>query len=98
MNSAASRAFVKWFADIAIDDIPLVGGKTSHRRRQECLTWGNGAHAGRQGPACATWVRRRADAFRHFIREAHLSVREIANSKIGAEKALGPSTYTTDFE
>ena len=29
MTSPAAHPFIKWFADITIDDIPLVGGKNA---------------------------------------------------------------------
>ena len=60
-----TRPFIKWFADITIADIPLVGGKNASLGEMVRELAGKGVRVP-DGFAVT------ADAFRHFIREAHL--------------------------
>lgn len=65
MNSSRPHAFIKCFADITIDDIPLVGGKNASLGEMVRELSGKGVKVP-DGFAIT------AEAFRHFIREARL--------------------------
>ncbi|MDI1314750.1 phosphoenolpyruvate synthase [Prosthecobacter sp.] len=65
MNSSTSHPFIKWFADITIADIPLVGGKNASLGEMVRELSGKGVKVP-DGFAIT------AEAFRHFIREAKL--------------------------
>lgn len=65
MNSTASNAFIKWFADITIGDVPLVGGKNASLGEMVRELSGKGVKVP-DGFAIT------AEAYRHFIREAQL--------------------------
>ena len=63
MNSSSPDGFIKWFAEITIDDVPRVGGKTASLGEMFRELAGRGVKVP-DGFAIT------ADAFRHFIREA----------------------------
>ncbi len=63
MNSSNSSPFIKWFADITIEDVPLVGGKNASLGEMVRELAGKGVKVP-DGFAIT------AEAFRHFIREA----------------------------
>lgn len=63
MNSPNARPFIKWFAEITIDDVPLVGGKNASLGEMVRELAGKGVKVP-DGFAIT------AEAFRHFIREA----------------------------
>lgn len=65
MNTAPSQTFIKWFADITIGDIPLVGGKNASLGEMVRELADKGVRVP-DGFAIT------ADGFRHFIREARL--------------------------
>ncbi len=65
MSTDAAPPFIKWFADISIDDIPLVGGKNASLGEMVRELAGKGVKVP-DGFAV------NADAFRHFLREARL--------------------------
>jgi len=65
MNSSTPHPFIKWFADITIADIPLVGGKNASLGEMVRELSGKGVKVP-DGFAVT------AEAFRHFIREAKL--------------------------
>jgi len=65
MSSSNPSTFIKWFADITIADIPLVGGKNASLGEMVRELTGKGVKVP-DGFAIT------ADAFRHFIREARL--------------------------
>jgi len=65
MNSSTRHPFIKWFADITIADIPLVGGKNASLGEMVRELAGQGVKVP-DGFAIT------AEAFRHFIREAKL--------------------------
>ena len=65
MNSSVPHPFIKWFADITIADIPLVGGKNASLGEMVRELAGKGVKVP-DGFAIT------AEAFRHFIREAKL--------------------------
>jgi pyruvate,water dikinase len=63
MTSPTSHPFIKWFADITIDDVPLVGGKNASLGEMVRELTSKGVKVP-NGFAIT------AEAFRHFIREA----------------------------
>lgn len=63
MNSSNTSPFIKWFADITIEDVPLVGGKNASLGEMVRELAGKGVKVP-DGFAIT------AEAFRHFIREA----------------------------
>ena len=65
MNTPTPHPFIKWFADITIADIPLVGGKNASLGEMVRELAGRGVKVP-DGFAVT------AEAFRHFIREAKL--------------------------
>jgi pyruvate,water dikinase len=65
-NSHLPSSFIKWFADITIDDIPLVGGKNASLGEMVRELAGKGVSVP-DGFAIT------AEAYRHFIREAGLN-------------------------
>ncbi|QDU29272.1 Phosphoenolpyruvate synthase [Anatilimnocola aggregata] len=67
-SASAPHAFIKWFADIAIGEIPLVGGKNASLGEMVRELTGKGVKVP-DGFAIT------AEAFRHFIREARLDER-----------------------
>jgi pyruvate,water dikinase len=68
MNSSAPHAFIKWFADITINDVPLVGGKNASLGEMVRELTGKGVKVP-DGFAIT------AEAFRHFIHEARIDER-----------------------
>jgi len=67
-KAAVAPRFVKWFADICIEDIPLVGGKNaSLGEMYRELT--------RQGVKIPNGFAITAEAYRHFLREAKLDAK-----------------------
>jgi pyruvate,water dikinase len=67
-SASAAHSFIKWFADIAIGDIPLVGGKNASLGEMVQELTGKGVKVP-DGFAIT------AEAYRHFIREARLDER-----------------------
>lgn len=65
MNTSTPHPFIKWFADITIADIPLVGGKNASLGEMVRELAGQGVKVP-DGFAIT------AEAFRHFIHEAKL--------------------------
>jgi pyruvate,water dikinase len=65
MNAPASPSFIKWFDDITIDDLPLVGGKNASLGEMVRELTGKGVKVP-NGFAVT------ADGYRHFIRQAGL--------------------------
>jgi pyruvate,water dikinase len=65
MKTSAPAPFIKWFADITIDDIPLVGGKNASLGEMVRELAGQGVRVP-DGFAIT------AEAYRHFIHEAGL--------------------------
>lgn len=65
MKSPHATSFIKWFADITIDDIPVVGGKNASLGEMFRELSGDGVKVP-DGFAIT------AHAYRHFIREAGL--------------------------
>ena len=63
MNSSTPQSFIKWFADITIEDVPIVGGKNASLGEMFRELAGKGVKVP-DGFAIT------AEAFRHFIREA----------------------------
>lgn len=68
MNPTAAHPFIKWFSDIRIEDVPLVGGKNASLGEMVRELAGKGVKVP-DGFAIT------AEAFRHFIREAGLDER-----------------------
>ena len=68
MTSFRAHPFIKWFADITIADIPLVGGKNGSLGGMVRELAGKGVKVP-DGFAIT------AEAFRHFIREAGIDER-----------------------
>ena len=68
MNSSQSHPFIKWFADITIDDVPLVGGKNASLGEMV-------RELASKGVKVPDGFAITAEAFRHFIREAQLDER-----------------------
>jgi pyruvate,water dikinase len=68
MNSSPSHPFIKWFADITIEDVPLVGGKNASLGEMV-------RELASQGVKVPDGFAITAEAFRHFIREAQLDER-----------------------
>jgi pyruvate,water dikinase len=68
MNSSAAHPFIKWFSDIRIEDVPLVGGKNASLGEMVRELAGKGVKVP-DGFAIT------AEAFRHFIHEAGLDER-----------------------
>jgi pyruvate, water dikinase len=65
MNTSPNSPFIKWFADITIDDVPLVGGKNASLGEMV-------RELASQGVKVPDGFAITAAAFRHFIREAGL--------------------------
>ncbi len=65
MNTATSHPFIRWFADITIADIPIVGGKNASLGEMVRELAGQGVKVP-DGFAIT------AAAYRHFVREAKL--------------------------
>jgi pyruvate,water dikinase len=65
MNPTTPATFIKWFADITIADVPIVGGKNASLGEMVRELAGKGVRVP-YGFAVT------ADAFHYFIREAHL--------------------------
>jgi pyruvate,water dikinase len=63
MKTSPTSPFIKWFADITIDDVPLVGGKNASLGEMVRELTAKGVKVP-DGFAIT------ADAYRHFIREA----------------------------
>ncbi|MDZ4401990.1 phosphoenolpyruvate synthase [Prosthecobacter sp.] len=63
MNTSPASPFIKWFADITINDVPLVGGKNASLGEMVRELTAKGVKVP-DGFAIT------ADAYRHFIREA----------------------------
>lgn len=63
MSSSPTSPFIKWFADITIDDVPLVGGKNASLGEMVRELTAKGVKVP-DGFAIT------ADAYRHFIRKA----------------------------
>jgi pyruvate,water dikinase len=68
MNSSPSHPFIKWFADITIEDVPLVGGKNASLGEMV-------RELASKGVKVPDGFAITAEAFRHFIREAQLDER-----------------------
>jgi pyruvate,water dikinase len=68
MSSSSNSPFIKWFADIAIADIPLVGGKNASLGEMVRELTDKGVQVP-DGFAVT------AEAYRHFIREAQIDER-----------------------
>jgi pyruvate,water dikinase len=68
MNSPNTSSLIKWFADITIEDVPLVGGKNASLGEMIRELAGKGVKVP-DGFAIT------AKAFRHFIREAGIDER-----------------------
>ena len=68
MNSSTPQPFIKWFADITIGDIPLVGGKNASLGEMVRELTGKGVKVP-DGFAIT------AEAYRRFLREARLDER-----------------------
>jgi pyruvate,water dikinase len=68
MNTSTSHPFIKWFADITIEDVPLVGGKNASLGEMVRELAG-------QGVKVPNGFAITAEAFRHFIREAGIDAR-----------------------
>ena len=68
MNASSLPPFIKWFADITIADIPLVGGKNASLGEMVRELTGKGVKVP-DGFAIT------AEAYRHFIREAQIDER-----------------------
>ena len=62
---APDVTYIRWFADLGLDDIPLVGGKNASLGELYRALAPMGV---RVPPGFAIT----ADAYRHFLREAHL--------------------------
>jgi pyruvate,water dikinase len=65
-NNYLPSPFIKWFADITIDDIPLVGGKNASLGEMV-------RELADQGVSVPDGFAITAEAYRHFIREAGLN-------------------------
>ena len=63
MNSPATHPYIKWFADITIDDVPLVGGKNASLGEMV-------RELASKGVKVPDGFAITAEAYRHFIREA----------------------------
>jgi pyruvate,water dikinase len=68
MNTSPTSPFIKWFADITIDDVPLVGGKNASLGEMV-------RELASKGVKVPDGFAITAEAFRHFIREAGLDER-----------------------
>ncbi len=68
MNSLTAHPFIKWFADITIADIPLVGGKNASLGEMV-------RELANKGVKVPDGFAITAEAFRHFIREAGIDER-----------------------
>jgi pyruvate,water dikinase len=68
MNSSQSHPFIKWFADITIDDVPLVGGKNASLGEMV-------RELASKGVKVPDGFAITAVGFRHFICEAQLDER-----------------------
>ena len=105
MNSSSPDGFIKWFAEITIDDVPRVGGKTASLGEMFRELAGRGVKVP-DGFAIT------AAAFRHFIREAgigdqiratlaDLDTRDVANlSERGqaVRQAITGATLPADLQ
>jgi pyruvate,water dikinase len=67
-NDTPSASFIKWFSDIAIEDIPLVGGKNASLGEMY-------RELAPKGVKVPNGFAITAGAFRHFLREAGLDAR-----------------------
>ena len=65
---ASKVDFIRWFAEIGIDDVPLVGGKNASLGEMY-------RELGPQGINLANGFAITAEAYRHFLRETELDVR-----------------------
>ena len=63
LSSSASHSFIKWFADISIEDVPLVGGKNASLGEMV-------RELASKGVKVPNGFAITAEAYRHFIREA----------------------------
>ena len=63
MTSLTTHPFIKWFTDITIEDIPLVGGKNASLGEMV-------RELASRGVKVPDGFAVTAEAFRHFIREA----------------------------
>jgi len=63
MNTSTRSTFIKWFADITIDDVPLVGGKNASLGEMV-------RELASKGVKVPNGFAVTAEAYRHFIREA----------------------------
>lgn len=68
MNSSNKHPFIKWFADITIDDVPLVGGKNASLGEMV-------RELASKGVKVPDGFAITAEAFRHFIHEAGIDER-----------------------
>lgn len=68
MNTPTAHPFIKWFADITIDDVPLVGGKNASLGEMV-------RELASQGVKVPNGFAITAEAFRHFIRESGIDER-----------------------
>ena len=83
MNTSTPHPFIKWFADITIDDVPLVGGKNASLGEMVRELAGKGVKVP-DGFAIT------AEAFRHFIREA--GIVQIALTKSTSSQVANTSS------
>ena len=65
ISSSAANPFIKWFADITIADVPLVGGKNASLGEMV-------RELADKGVKVPDGFAITAEAYRHFIREARL--------------------------
>lgn len=68
MNTSPSHPFIKWFADITIEDVPLVGGKNASLGEMV-------RELASKGVKVPDGFAITAEAFRYFIREACIDER-----------------------
>ena len=68
LSSSASHSFIKWFADISIEDVPLVGGKNASLGEMV-------RELASKGVKVPNGFAITAEAYRHFIREAGIDER-----------------------
>jgi len=68
VSSSASRSFIKWFADISIEDVPLVGGKNASLGEMV-------RELASKGVKVPDGFAITAEAYRFFIREAGIDER-----------------------
>jgi hypothetical protein len=70
--STTNVPYIRWFADLGLDDIPLVGGKNASLGELYCALSTVGVHV---PPGFAIT----ADAYRVFLHEAHLDTNDLAD-------------------